>query len=90
MKNSNSDNGFSQPISNSLKRIVRPFHIGLYNNRLNNNGYNYQGTIQQEVEPGYTDGYGSTSPEVIIPAFLAAYTKKDPREGTLETFPGYL
>jgi len=62
----------------------------LYNRRLDNNGYDYQGTIQHEVESGYTDGYGSTSPEVIVPAFLSAYTNKDPRKVTLDAFPGIL
>lgn len=38
--------------------------------------------------PGpFKNGYGQTSREVLIPAFLAAYTKTDPEKVTLETFP---
>jgi cell surface protein SprA len=38
----------------------------------------------------YKSGYGLTSREVLIPAFIAAYTKTDPRKVTLETFPSAL
>lgn len=38
-------------------------------------------------EPGYSSGYGSTSQEVLIPAFLAAYSGKDPNKISLSTFP---
>ena len=39
------------------------------------------------LEGPFKSGYGSTSREVLIPAFLAAYTKTNPRNITLETFP---
>jgi cell surface protein SprA len=42
------------------------------------------------VEPGYAFGYGSTAPEVLVPAFLAAYTGTDPGKVNLDPFPGYL
>ncbi len=58
---------------------------------------------RKEIDPGYdpdTDpvtgepieglfksGYGSTSREVLIPAFFAAYTRSDPRRVGLSTFP---
>jgi cell surface protein SprA len=42
------------------------------------------------VEGPYKSGFGSTSREVLIPAFLAAYTKTDPRKVTLATFPSAL
>jgi cell surface protein SprA len=61
---------------------------------------------RQKIDPGYnpdTDpltgdlingpyksGYGSSSREVLIPAFVAAYTKSDPRKVGLETFPSAL
>jgi cell surface protein SprA len=35
----------------------------------------------------YKNGYGQTSREVMVPAFIAAYTKGDPYKVTLETFP---
>ncbi len=39
------------------------------------------------IDGPYKSGYGSTSREVLIPAFLAAYTKTDPHRVGLETFP---
>lgn len=39
------------------------------------------------LQGAYKSGYGETSREVLIPAFLAAYTKTDARKVTLETFP---
>lgn len=42
------------------------------------------------VDGPYKSGYGQTSREVLIPAFLAAYTKSDPNKVTLATFPSAL
>ena len=39
------------------------------------------------VNGPYAGGYGQTSREVLIPAFVAAYTKTDPNKVSLETFP---
>jgi cell surface protein SprA len=86
----NSKSDFKSETFERFKTYRQTISHRLYNNRLEQSGSNYQGSIQQRVEPGYTDGYGSTSPEVIIPAFLAAYTNRDPKNVTLETFPGYL
>ncbi|MDR1680539.1 MAG: cell surface protein SprA [Prevotellaceae bacterium] len=36
---------------------------------------------------GYPDGFGSLSQEVLIPAFLAAYTGRSPEKVTLSNFP---
>jgi cell surface protein SprA len=38
----------------------------------------------------YKNGYGLTSQEVLIPAFLAAYAKRDPEKISLGTFPSVL
>src|ERR1019366_1865756 len=35
---------------------------------------------------GYADGYGPLSQNVLIPAFLAAYTKSDPNKVNLNPF----
>ncbi len=35
---------------------------------------------------GFPDGYGPTSQDVLIPAFLAAYAKKDPNKISLKPF----
>jgi len=39
------------------------------------------------IDGPYKSGYGQTSREVMIPAFIAAYTRTDPHKVTLETFP---
>ncbi|MGA2406904.1 MAG: cell surface protein SprA [Bacteroidales bacterium] len=61
---------------------------------------------RQKIDPGYNpdidpatgapisgpykSGYGQTSGEVLIPAFIAAYTKSSPNTVGLETFPSAL
>jgi cell surface protein SprA len=42
------------------------------------------------IEGPYKSGYGQTSRDVLIPSFIAAYTKSDPGKVTLETFPSAL
>ena len=42
------------------------------------------------IEGPYKSGYGSTSREVLIPAFIAAYTKTNPHKVGLEPFPSAL
>jgi cell surface protein SprA len=42
------------------------------------------------IEGLYKNGYGETSREVLIPAFMAAYTKSDPNKITLDAFPSAL
>jgi cell surface protein SprA len=44
----------------------------------------------EPIEGPYKSGYGPTSGEVLIPAFLAAYTKTSPNTVTLEPFPSAL
>lgn len=38
-------------------------------------------------ETGFPDGFGPTSVEVLVPAFLAAYQKRDPSKISLGMFP---
>jgi len=42
------------------------------------------------IEGPFKSGYGSTSREVLIPAFIAAYTRTSPGKVGLGTFPGAL
>jgi len=42
------------------------------------------------VEGPFKSGYGSTSREVLIPAFIAAYTRSDPQKVGLDPFPSAL
>nr|WP_317174035.1 cell surface protein SprA [Mucilaginibacter boryungensis] len=39
------------------------------------------------VTAGFADGYGANSQSVLVPAFLAAYTGKDPNSVSLNGFP---
>jgi cell surface protein SprA len=52
-----------------------------------NNGFGYDPTAPNPNFPGYPDGYGPTSTEVLVPAFLAAYQNKDPEKVSLGLFP---
>ena len=45
--------------------------------------YNYDGVIQHQDTDGYYEGYGRYAQDVMIPAFIAAYTNKDPLTVTL-------
>jgi cell surface protein SprA len=42
------------------------------------------------IDGPFKSGYGNTSSEVLIPAFIAAYTKSNPWKVGLETFPSVL
>ena len=44
----------------------------------------------EPVTGPYASGYGLTSAEVLVPAFLAAYTKRDPDKISLSPFPSML
>lgn len=52
----------------------------------NGSSQGYQGIIDPLT--GFPDGYGPTSQEVLIPAFLAAYSGKSPERISLSPFPG--
>jgi cell surface protein SprA len=41
---------------------------------------NYQGGVIDPTDPEYYKGYGRYAQDVVIPAFLAAYTGKDPNK----------
>lgn len=53
-------------------------------NRPANNGYDPTAINPQT---GFPDGYGPTSVEVLVPAFLAAYQGADPNKVSLGMFP---
>lgn len=44
---------------------------------------NYQGGLLDPTDPEYYKGYGRYAQDVLIPSFIAAYTKKDPMDVTL-------
>jgi cell surface protein SprA len=47
----------------------------------------YYNGVWQNTEQGYSDGYGSTSSEVLMYSFLSAYSGTDPNKASLEMFP---
>jgi cell surface protein SprA len=84
-----SENDYASVYFDRMKENRKVISHRLYKNRLDKNAIGYTGSVQQTVEPGYADGYGSTSSEVMVPAFLAAYTGKDPNTISLKPFPDY-
>ncbi len=52
-----------------------------------NNGFGYDPTAENPNFPGYPNGYGPNSVEVLVPAFLAAYQNRDPNKVSLSMFP---
>ena len=83
------ENSYASRYFDKMKEYRKIISGRLYDTRLNDNTIGYGASIQQNVEQGYQDGTGSTTPEVLVPAFLAAYTGKDPWRIGLDPFPGY-
>jgi cell surface protein SprA len=56
--------------------------------RLSQGNPNYNGNMIMDTNNGklYPDGYGATSQQVLIPAFLAAYAGTDPNTRSLNPF----
>ncbi len=54
---------------------------------LSKHGYNSE---NYDPVTGFPDGYGPYSQEVLIPAFMSAYSGRSPDHITLSTFPNYL
>ncbi|MBN2610272.1 MAG: cell surface protein SprA [Bacteroidales bacterium] len=84
------EDNFKSEYFENFKRYRTIISGRLYNKRVQESGIGYSGSATAIMNYGYADGYGPTSAEVIIPAFLAAYTGKDPGKVTLEPFPGFL
>ena len=73
--NNNSESSVFQKFRNYRNDIAR---------RIAPQNPNYSGQIDST---GFPEGYGSTSPDVIIPAFLAAYSGRDPLRSSLKSMP---
>jgi cell surface protein SprA len=52
-------------------------------------GHGYDPGQEHPNYPGYPDGYGPNSVEVLVPAFLAAYQNKSPDKVELGLFPSF-
>ncbi len=69
---------------NNLKEYRKIISRRLAEQRNPNNGFGYNPNAPNQDNPEYRDGYGPSSVEVLVPAFLAAYQKKDPDKISLE------
>ncbi|MDB5284996.1 MAG: hypothetical protein JWO06_4071 [Bacteroidota bacterium] len=80
--------GFSQTYTRfEAARPVISQRLGKLNpNSGVNHITNYINPSTGEVNQGYADGYGPLSQDVLIPAFLAAYSKSDPNKVNLNPF----
>jgi len=96
-ENSNAGNNYSSEAFNNFKEYRKIISDRLARERVEvDPTYNPNAFFDPELgefipaEEGYNDGYGPTSSQVLIPAFLAAYTGFDPENITTETFPNIL
>ena len=71
----------------ALKENRRVISRRLAEQRGGNNGFGYDPNKEHPLYPGYRDGYGPNSVEVLVPAFLAAYQSADPEKVSLGMFP---
>ena len=85
-----SDNNYYSAHFEDFKKYRKIIATRLFKKRIQESAIGFDESMQQVSEEGYPYGYGPTSSEVLIPAFLAAYGNKNPRNVTLETFPGLL
>jgi cell surface protein SprA len=83
-----SDNNYYSSYFEKFKKYRKTIAARLFRKKVEESGAGFVSSVQQESEEGYPYGYGPTSSEVLIPAFLAAYGNKNPKRVTLERFPG--
>lgn len=81
--------GFSETYSEfENNRPIISQRLGLQNPN-NNDGTPYYNPSDSTYNPSYADAYGPKSQDVLIPAFLAAYTKTDPNKVGLNPFKAF-
>lgn len=70
---------------NNTSQVYQNFQsdLSIISQRLGKTNPNSTGAVTN----GYADGYGPNSQNVQVPAFLAAYTGKDPSKSSLSQFP---
>ena len=77
----------SEPFENlKLNRMV--IAKRLESQRIPNAGAGYEPGIDEAT--GYPRGFGPSSPEVLVPAFIAAYTGQSPEKVALSPFPSLI
>jgi cell surface protein SprA len=75
--------GDNKDFSNDIFELFKEYRITIANRLA---GANISSTGAIDDSTGFPDGYGPTSQDVLIPAFLAAYGKKDPDKISLKPF----
>lgn len=75
---------FKKDNNSTFSSLFRQFmdNRGIISRRLGNQNPNSFGFVN-----GFADGYGKESQDVLVSAFLAAYTGKDAGKSSLNTFP---
>lgn len=71
----------------NLKNYRQVIAWRLAGQRSANPSVGYDPGAESQEYPGFPDGYGPNSVEVLVPAFLAAYQNKDPHSVALGLFP---
>ena len=79
------DNNWNSPSFDRLSNNRTVISARRYRDRINSSEEYYYNLYHGDAEE-YFDGYGPTSQEVLVPAFLSAYTGIDPENVTLESF----
>ncbi len=82
-----SDNNYQSEAYTRFRNYRKIISRRLHNRRVEQGTSDYNSSVEHMVIPGYYDGYGPTSSEVLIPAFMAAYGNMDPENITMKTFP---
>ncbi len=81
--------GYSETYKNfEANRSIISKRLGLANPN-NNDGSPYFNPSDTTYNAAYADGYGPKSQDVLIPAFLAAYTNSDPNKVGLNPFKAF-
>jgi cell surface protein SprA len=87
------NNNYASPTFEAFKRDLVVISQRLATQRANidpSYNPNIDPVTGSAITGDFKNGYGETSSEVMVPAFLAAYTKTNPRDVTLATFPSAL
>jgi cell surface protein SprA len=77
----------TSPAFQAMMDNRRPIAWRLANRRVANPAEGYNPSAPHTIAEGYPEGYGPTSQQVLVPAFIAAYTGQSPEKVSLEPFP---
>jgi len=84
-ENQSGSNNYSSTAFNNLREYRKIISKRRYNDLTSTNPL-YPPSLRHTYNDGYFNGYGPTSQEVIVPAFISAYTGIDPEKVTFTNF----